>query len=111
MSLKENIRALRKKAGMTQADLAKKMKVKQYNISDYETGRIEPDISKLSKMADIFNVSIDTLVGRRALAGGPSPDQPSYDEDIQAINETLEGLSKDERKYIVRIVRSLVENK
>ncbi len=111
MSLKENIRALRKKAGMTQADLAKKMKVKQYNISDYETGRIEPDISKLSKMADIFNTTIDNLVGRKALAGAPAIENNAMDEDVQAINESLAGLSKSERKYIVRIVKSLADNK
>ena len=64
MKLKDNLKFLRRKAGLTQAELAKKMHLKQYNISDYEIGRIEPNIAKLVHFADIFNVSLDTLVGR-----------------------------------------------
>src|SRR5574344_1667507 len=65
MKLKDNIKYFRKKAGMTQNDLAAKMKMKQYNISDYEIGRIEPSIDTLIKFANVFGVSIDFLVGKK----------------------------------------------
>ena len=65
MKLKDNLRFLRRKAGLTQAELAKKMHLRQYNISDYEIGRIEPNIQTLIRFADIFDVSLDFLVGRK----------------------------------------------
>lgn len=65
MKLKENLRYLRKRAGRTQEQLGKKRHVHQYNISDYEIGRIEPNIKTLRKYSEIFDVSIDYIVGNK----------------------------------------------
>ncbi len=107
--IQENIRMLRIKAKLTQAQLAREMNIKQYNISDYETGRIEPNIDTLSRLADIFNVSIDTLVGREPVAEG-APLKADMDEDIREINESMENLSLEERKQIVKTVRFLAKS-
>ena len=74
MKLKDNLRFLRRKAGLTQAELAKKMHLRQYNISDYEIGRIEPNIQTLIRFADIFDVSLDFLVGRKTRVNYQSGD-------------------------------------
>ena len=65
MKLKENLRYLRKRAGRTQEQLGKKRHVHQYNISDYEIGRIDPNIKTLRKYSEIFDVSIDYIVGNK----------------------------------------------
>lgn len=54
---------LRKERGMTQAELASLLFVKQQSVTNYEKGVNTPDISVLKKMAQIFEVSIDYLVG------------------------------------------------
>ncbi len=61
----ENIKALRKMHGMTQGDLALLLGGKKSLVSNYENGYSTPDIFTLIKLADIFDVSLDELVGRK----------------------------------------------
>ena len=58
-----NIRTLRKSAGLTMKQFGSLMGVSESTISLYETGKNEPDIKMLIKMAEYFGVTIDTLVG------------------------------------------------
>ena len=58
------IRELRKERNMTQADLAKVLKVSSRTIGFYETGDRDPDTETLGKLADYFATSIDYLLGR-----------------------------------------------
>lgn len=57
-----NIRALRKAAGMTMKQLGNLMGVSESAISLYENGKAEPDIAMLRKIADYFGVTIDYLL-------------------------------------------------
>lgn len=61
----ENIKALRKMHGMTQGDLALLLGGKKSLVSNYENGYSTPDIYTLIKLADVFDVSLDELVGRK----------------------------------------------
>ena len=61
---KENLRALREEHGLKQKDLAKKLFVTQRKVSYWETGKVEPDLTALWDISDIFGVSIDQLLGR-----------------------------------------------
>ena len=64
MNLGENIKFFRKSSGLTQEALGKLLNGGKSLISNYETGYSTPDISVLIKLADIFNISLDELVGR-----------------------------------------------
>ncbi|WP_455798953.1 helix-turn-helix domain-containing protein [Clostridium butyricum] len=55
---------LRKEQAITQDHLADLLNVSRTTIVRYEKGICEPDISTLVKIADIFNVSLDYLLGR-----------------------------------------------
>lgn len=57
-----NIKILRKKAGLTQDALAEQMGIKRSLIGAYEEGRAEPRINNLVKLSEVFNIPIDTLV-------------------------------------------------
>lgn len=57
------ITELRKEKKMSQISLGMKLNVSQKMISAYENGKNEPSIDLLIRMADIFHVSIDYLVG------------------------------------------------
>ena len=59
----ERFKELRKYSGFSQAQLAKKLNVSQQCISDWETGIRKPTISMLKKIALIFSVSADYLLG------------------------------------------------
>jgi len=55
---------LRLKAGRTQADTAATIGIAQQTYAGYETGRNEPDVKTLIRIADIYDVSLDHLTGR-----------------------------------------------
>lgn len=58
----ERIRDYRTNSGLTQAELAQKIEVKPSVVSSWEIGRTEPNLGQCSKMAKLFEVSIDELV-------------------------------------------------
>lgn len=64
--LKERIKECRKKAGLTQEELADRLHVKRQIISYYESLDSErtPNIDILAAMADLFNTTTDYLLGR-----------------------------------------------
>lgn len=62
-SIGEIIRKLRKDNGMTQAQLSKALGVSKSSVEKYEAGKVVPDMLKIEKIATIFNVGIDTIMG------------------------------------------------
>ena len=58
----KKLRLLRKKFGMTQTNLAKKLGISPSTVGMYEQGRRQPDSVMLKKIADMFNVSVDYLI-------------------------------------------------
>ena len=62
--MQNRIKDLREDKDLRQSDLAKATGIDQRTISNYETGKTNPDSDALIKLADFFNVSIDYLVGR-----------------------------------------------
>lgn len=67
------IKELRQKFGYTQTKLAKLLCVTQANLSGWELDKWQPDNEALKKMADLFGVSIDYLVGRETNEEPPIP--------------------------------------
>lgn len=62
MTLGEHIAELRNAHGISQADLAEAMEVSRQSVSKWETGASTPDLEKLVKLADYFNLTLDQLV-------------------------------------------------
>lgn len=48
----------------TQEEISQRLGLSRASYSHYENDRVEPDTEILSKMADIYNVTIDYLLGR-----------------------------------------------
>lgn len=55
----------RKDAGYSQRQMAIFMQVSKSTIASYETGRTQPDIETLGKLADFYEVSTDWLIGTK----------------------------------------------
>lgn len=64
MSFGNKLRKLRLENNMTQEDLSKKLNVSRATVGRYETNERFPDKNLLKEIADIFEVSIDYLLGR-----------------------------------------------
>lgn len=62
--LSERIHELRMRQGYTQVSLAKKLGVSKQAVSNWENGNIQPSIDMLIRIADLFSVTTDYLLGR-----------------------------------------------
>lgn len=74
--LSANLKSLRKQQKLTQADLAAQLGLTQQAIGRWETGASSPEPEMLVKLAELFDVSLDGLMGRGPLsplaAAGPT---------------------------------------
>ena len=59
----EKLRTLRTEAGMTQTELAKRLRITKSVVSYYELQERTPSPDVLVRLADIFHVSTDFLLG------------------------------------------------
>lgn len=62
-----NLKYFRKKYGKTQKELAEYLGIVQQAYNHYETGRRQVPAENLSKLADLYQTSIDDLLGRGSL--------------------------------------------
>ena len=73
------IAALRRAAGMNQAQLAATLKISASAVGMYEQGRREPSLDLVAAMAELFGVSIDFLVTGK----------PGNTQEQQALSDVL----------------------
>lgn len=64
MTIGQTIKHARKSKGWTQDKLAEVLGVSKTHISLWETGRYFPSIMNFISLADVFDMTIDELVGR-----------------------------------------------
>lgn len=55
---------LRKQHGLTQDNLAERLMISPQAVSKWENGLTSPDMETLVRLADMFNISLDELLGR-----------------------------------------------
>ena len=105
MSLGKNLEQLRKEAGLTQGELARKIFSSQKTISSWETGRTYPRMKDIQAICDALGCTIETLTGSRTRSIG----DVSYD-DILIKLQTLDiHQLKKLREVCTEMIRSKEE--
>ena len=61
----DNLKALRKKKGITQEELAARLNVVRQTVSKWEKGLSVPDSELLIKLAEILEVPVSRLLGSK----------------------------------------------
>ena len=64
MTFHENLKKWRLAMNLTQKNMADLLGISDRGYRNYELGRNEPSIRDLIKIADLFQISLDALVGR-----------------------------------------------
>ena len=64
------LRTLRKQQGWTQKEVADKLGIHCTTYTKYETGASEPNFEMLNKLADLYDIGTDYLLGRNIKVGG-----------------------------------------
>ena len=120
MHIASNIKYLRSRKGLTQADLAAELEKTSAAISDYEKGKSIPPLDVAYRICRFFNVTIDELVQRDlrkddilAQEGiNPYPEsdyQHKYEQTLQQLR-TLERLSKLQEQRLAELEREIREH-
>ena len=82
----ERFRYLRKSKNLAQSQLANLIGVDRSTISSYESNIRQPSLDTLSRIADVFGVSTDYLLGRTDSLGS---DSPTLNAEEKALAYTL----------------------
>ncbi len=69
----KNISELRKAKGLTQLALAEKLNYSDKAVSKWESGASIPDVIVLKEIADLFGVTVDSLLSENCTANIASP--------------------------------------
>lgn len=87
----------RRKAKKTQADVARAIDAAEMTISRYERGLYVPESPIATKLADLYGVSVDWLLGRD-VAPAPTPESTVErdGETLRAVDEFVASLDDDE---------------
>lgn len=95
--LNQRIRALRVSRNISQVELAKRLGVTKQSVSNWENDNIQPSIEMLKKLAAVFSVSTDYLLG---LEHDDCIDVSGLPMDIVAhIRQIVEDLRSGRERY------------
>lgn len=105
--ISSRLRELRQQHGYTQQHMANLLNIKRPTYTRYETGTNEPDHETIVRLADIFAVSVDFLLGRgeeeKSIRKSPSEEE-LLDEKTKLILSLLNRLSPANREAVWRYV-------
>lgn len=80
MSLGERLLYLRKKAGLSQEDVAEKLNVSRQTVSKWETNQTVPELIKAKLLSQLYNVSYDYLISESHIGGDVTSIEMIVDE-------------------------------
>lgn len=105
----DRIKYLREKAGLTQEELANRVKIKRASLSHYEKNRREPPYKVVKKIADFFEVSVDWILDEENSAiKGPNLDLKKLLKEKE-LTWGDEKLSEEDQETLRRIILALLD--
>ena len=108
MGLAENIRKVRKKRGWSQSDLGEMIGSHLTHVNRIETGKHNPSLEVLKKIASALEVSIDYLVH------GTEDDFQEVkieDKNMAERIKLLNTLDPEDRKAVIRVIDAMLTKK
>lgn len=111
----ERLKSLRLEAGLTQKEIAEKLKIKQQSYSRWENSTSKPSRKTLEILSEFFNVSTDYLLGNSNLKHEIPEGEELEKELDRAIDNSVgyegEPVSDRDRETIKRVLREYFLNK
>lgn len=111
MELHEILSTLREEKDMKQHEVAEKVHVTKSAISSYETGPSQPSYSVLVALADLYDVSVDFLLGRTQIRLPFQNFEQAFKTETGVFPlNSLYNLSSTNKDLIAKLVIMLYEN-
>ncbi len=104
------IRELRLNAGFTQKELAERMYKSESAVRMWELGKSEPDLLSVNALAQLFNTSVDYLLGKDS---EPQKEKPAEDDGLSPNRRKLIDWAKtvpeDKVEQVYSVIQSILE--
>ena len=104
-TLGARLQELRKQKGLTQEQLAEKLNITNQSVSKWEKDINAPDITLLVELADLFETSVDYLLGR----GENKPMVNTTHKSIDQLVFKIRILSADKDRVNINLPLSIVK--
>lgn len=98
------IRALRKDNGLTMKQLGKKIGLAESTISQYETGKRNPDNETLLKLGEIFGVTVGYILGSEEKEIAPG--EQALTEGEKTLLELFRKIPSDQQEMVLQMIRA-----
>lgn len=104
------IKKLRNEKGYTQEKLGRILGITKTGVSYWESGQSVPNDEMLTKIADLFNVSIDYLLGRSDTPN-PNDDNDIQLDDFQfALYGEVKDLTEEQKQTLLNMAKFLKDS-
>lgn len=109
MKLNERLFELRRRAGLSQEELAAKIGVSRQAVGKWENGTSVPELEKLLTLSELYGVTVGELIGaetppeRQGTALGQTPDAGELEELLRGLGEqqrAAELKARGQRRYL-----------
>lgn len=99
--------AARKRAGLTQLELAEKIGIAQQTLAHYETGHLRPQIPVLIALADLLGFSLEEMLTGRDPSRGKRGPASKLEQQLEAIGR----LPKSKQRAIGQMLDAMLEQR
>ncbi len=105
MKISERLYELRRKAGLSQEELAEKIGVSRQAVGKWENGASVPELEKLLSLSEFYGIGIGELIGAEPPSAVPPPPSEPEDAPVQessgpdpaALEDLLQSLGENQR--------------
>ena len=107
--LSENIKNLRKEKGMSQEELAEKLNIVRQTVSKWEQNLSVPDSEMLIRIAEIFDVSVSSLLGETVEIKDTKSELAEISQKLENLNAMMaERNSRSKRIWLTVVAVSMI---
>jgi transcriptional regulator with XRE-family HTH domain len=108
MSLADNLKRLRKKRRWSQTQLAEQIGAHLSHINRIETGKYNPSLDVVQKLATVFDVTIDYLVSD---TDDDFKEVRIEDKNLMERVKLIDSLEEDDKAALIRVIDSMLTKK
>lgn len=102
LNIGDKLIQLRKQNNLSQSELADKIGASRTIIGNYERNTNTPSIEMILKIATVFNVSVDYLLGEGVLS--------QYDKDVLKRIDDIEKLDDTTKNNLFFLIDNVIQN-
>ncbi|HLR58863.1 MAG TPA: helix-turn-helix transcriptional regulator [Pseudogracilibacillus sp.] len=110
--LGKRLKQARSDAGLKQIDAAEKLGISNGTLSGYERNYRDPDTDILNRMAELYEVSVDWLLGINNTKDNQISDEDYIDEELQDFIDNVKVWYKEEpetKEERLRMMKKMFE--